>query len=79
MKNLTPPPKPKIDFWPKSGSKKPKSAQNSTKPDRAKIFRVVQAQQMIKVGDEKFTPPPKQKIDFWPKRGSKNPKSVLFS
>ena len=49
--------KPKIDFWPKRGSKIPKSAQNSTKSDLAQTFRVVQAQQMIKVGDEKFDPP----------------------
>ena len=31
---------------------------NSTKSDWAQIFRVVQAQQMIKVGDEKFDPTP---------------------
>ena len=51
------PPKPKIDFWSKRGSKNPKSAQNPTKLDWAKIFRVVQAQQMNKVDDGKFYPP----------------------
>ena len=50
------PPLAKIQFLAKMGVKNLKSAQNSTKSDWAQIFRVVQAQQMIKGGDEKFTP-----------------------
>ena len=49
---------PKISFLAKKGVKNPKTAQKSTKSDWAQIFRVVQAQQMIEVGDDTFYPPP---------------------
>ena len=54
-----------------------KKTQNQTKTqpksDLAQIFRVVQAQQMIKVCDEKFDPP-QAKNRFLAKKGIKNPK-----
>ena len=51
MKNLTPLSQ-KLIFGQKGGQK----TQNSTKSDWAQIFREIQAQQMIKVGVEKFDP-----------------------
>ena len=66
------PPKPKNWFLAKRGVKNPKSAQNLIKSDWGKIFRVVQAQQIIKVGDEKFYPsPPNQKSIFGQQGGQK--------
>ena len=55
MKILTPLSQKSI-FLAKRGVKNSKSAQKSTMPDWAQIFMVVQAQQMIKDGDEKFDP-----------------------
>ena len=55
-----PPLSQKSIFGQKGGQKpkiSPKFNQNSTKSDWAQIFRVVQDQQMIKVGDEKLDPP----------------------
>ena len=59
-------------FWQKRWGKTPlKSAKNSTKSDWTQICRVVEAQQMIKVSDEKFAPPLSQKSIFGQKGGQK--------